>query len=261
MIRAMRKRIKDVIAFAILGVVGLAVAYHILQNQRLRIPVLEDAPFQLKAEFTTGQAITPGQGQTVRVSGRAGRRHLQGRAPRRPRDRHAGLRQQVVQAGPHRRHGPAAAQDRAEGHVHRARPGDAFGAGGARGLDAADPLDAARRQPGRDPRRAGPRHARLPQAAGQRRRARADRPRHGPARRAQALRADLPRPRAASSARSPSGRPSCGGSSRRWPSSTRSSPARTRRSASWSSPPRRPSAPWRPSGRTSAGPFASFRRR
>jgi phospholipid/cholesterol/gamma-HCH transport system substrate-binding protein len=65
----MRKRIKDVVAFAVLGTIALGVAYYILQNQRLRIPLLEDAPFQLKAEFTTGQAVTPGQGQTVRVSG------------------------------------------------------------------------------------------------------------------------------------------------------------------------------------------------
>ena len=39
-----------------------------LSNQRLRFP-WEGAPFRIKAEFATAQAVTPGQGQTVRVSG------------------------------------------------------------------------------------------------------------------------------------------------------------------------------------------------
>ena len=39
------------------------------RTQRLRIPVLEERPFQLKAELETAQAVTPGQGQTVRVAG------------------------------------------------------------------------------------------------------------------------------------------------------------------------------------------------
>ena len=51
-------------------VVALLVGYLIiLQQQRLRIPVLEEKPFELKAEFETAQAVTPGQGQTVRVAG------------------------------------------------------------------------------------------------------------------------------------------------------------------------------------------------
>src|SRR5215218_2029801 len=39
------------------------------QNQRLRIPLLEEKPFELKADMATAQAVTPGQGQTVRVAG------------------------------------------------------------------------------------------------------------------------------------------------------------------------------------------------
>ena len=55
------------------AVVGLAliaavVAGYILSNQRLRFP-WEGKPFELKAAFSTAQAVTPGQGQTVRVSG------------------------------------------------------------------------------------------------------------------------------------------------------------------------------------------------
>ena len=65
----------------------------------------------------------PGQGQTVRVSGvRVGditKVELEGR----PRRRDAGPRPRVQGPRPHRRHRAAAAQDRAQGHVHRARPG------------------------------------------------------------------------------------------------------------------------------------------
>ena len=48
---------------------ALFATYIIVQNQRLRIPLLEEKPFELKAEMTTAQAVTPGQGQTVRVAG------------------------------------------------------------------------------------------------------------------------------------------------------------------------------------------------
>ena len=48
---------------------ALFTTYVIVQNQRLRIPLLEEKPFELKAEMTTAQAVTPGQGQTVRVAG------------------------------------------------------------------------------------------------------------------------------------------------------------------------------------------------
>ena len=41
----------------------------IFQEQRLRIPILEEKPFELKAEFETAQAVVPGQGQTIRVAG------------------------------------------------------------------------------------------------------------------------------------------------------------------------------------------------
>ena len=66
---AIRKHLRDFIAVAGLTVLALFVTYVLLQNQRLRIPILEEKPFQLKAEFETAQAITPGQGQTVVVAG------------------------------------------------------------------------------------------------------------------------------------------------------------------------------------------------
>ncbi len=66
---AIRKHFRDFIAVAGLIVIGLAVTVYIVQEQRLRIPVLEARPFELKAEFETAQAVVPGQGQTVRVAG------------------------------------------------------------------------------------------------------------------------------------------------------------------------------------------------
>src|SRR6478609_6265753 len=69
MAHAIRKHFRDFIAIALMLVVGLVAAYVIVQNQRLRIPILEEKPFELKAEFTTAQAVVPGQGQSIRVAG------------------------------------------------------------------------------------------------------------------------------------------------------------------------------------------------
>jgi phospholipid/cholesterol/gamma-HCH transport system substrate-binding protein len=67
--QAIRKHLRDFIAVAVLLVVALVTTYVIVQEQRLRIPVLEEKPFELKAEFETAQAVVPGQGQTITVAG------------------------------------------------------------------------------------------------------------------------------------------------------------------------------------------------
>jgi phospholipid/cholesterol/gamma-HCH transport system substrate-binding protein len=67
--QAIRNHLRDFLAILGLLVVGLIATYIIVQNERLRIPLLEEKPFQLKAEMETAQAVTPGQGQTVRVAG------------------------------------------------------------------------------------------------------------------------------------------------------------------------------------------------
>jgi len=67
-VSVIRKRGKDFGAIVFLVVLALLVSSYILHQERLRFP-WEAAPFKLKAEFSTGQAVTPGQGQTVRVSG------------------------------------------------------------------------------------------------------------------------------------------------------------------------------------------------
>ena len=66
---AIRKSLRDFIAVMVLIVIATVTSYVILQEQRLRIPILEEKPFELKAEFETAQAVVPGQGQTLRVAG------------------------------------------------------------------------------------------------------------------------------------------------------------------------------------------------
>jgi phospholipid/cholesterol/gamma-HCH transport system substrate-binding protein len=66
---AIRKHVKDFTAVIVLLVLAIGVSVYILHNERLRFPLVEAEPFHLKAEFSTAQAVTPGQGQTVRVSG------------------------------------------------------------------------------------------------------------------------------------------------------------------------------------------------
>jgi phospholipid/cholesterol/gamma-HCH transport system substrate-binding protein len=68
MITAIRKHGRE--ALAMLGLIAVAagVSLYILDEQRMRFP-WEDSPLRLKAEFSTAQAVMPGQGQTVRVSG------------------------------------------------------------------------------------------------------------------------------------------------------------------------------------------------
>jgi phospholipid/cholesterol/gamma-HCH transport system substrate-binding protein len=66
---AIRRHLRDFVAVAALLLVGVVVTVYVLQEQRLRIPILEEKPFELKAEFQTAQAVVPGQGQTIRVAG------------------------------------------------------------------------------------------------------------------------------------------------------------------------------------------------
>jgi phospholipid/cholesterol/gamma-HCH transport system substrate-binding protein len=65
---ALVKNARYVGAILGLALVAALVAGYILAHQRLRFP-WEGRPFQLRAAFSTAQAVTPGQGQTVRVSG------------------------------------------------------------------------------------------------------------------------------------------------------------------------------------------------
>jgi phospholipid/cholesterol/gamma-HCH transport system substrate-binding protein len=66
---AIKKHIGDVVAIVALLVLSIAVAGYILGHERLRFPFIQSAPFKIYAQFSTAQAVMPGQGQTVRVSG------------------------------------------------------------------------------------------------------------------------------------------------------------------------------------------------
>ena len=66
---AIRKHLGDFIAIVVLMAIAAGVGGYILANQRLRFPVIEEAPFRVKAEFSDAQAVIPGQGQTIRVAG------------------------------------------------------------------------------------------------------------------------------------------------------------------------------------------------
>jgi phospholipid/cholesterol/gamma-HCH transport system substrate-binding protein len=67
-VTAIRKHAKAFVAIVGLFAVAAAVSVFILDQQRMRFP-WEASPLRLKAEFATAQAVTAGQGQTVRVSG------------------------------------------------------------------------------------------------------------------------------------------------------------------------------------------------
>ncbi len=67
--RAIKTHAFDAAAIVALVVLSVAVAGYILHHERLRFPLIQSAPFTLSADFSTAQAVMPGQGQSVRVSG------------------------------------------------------------------------------------------------------------------------------------------------------------------------------------------------
>jgi phospholipid/cholesterol/gamma-HCH transport system substrate-binding protein len=67
--RAIRNHLPDFAAIIVLLLLSAVVAGYVLSNERFRFPFIESSPYVLNAEFETAQAVTPGQGQTVRVSG------------------------------------------------------------------------------------------------------------------------------------------------------------------------------------------------
>jgi phospholipid/cholesterol/gamma-HCH transport system substrate-binding protein len=71
--RAMRAHLRDVLAIIGLVLAGLFAVTVILINQRAVlpswVPLIGTDRFALKADFSTAQAVTPGQGQSVDISG------------------------------------------------------------------------------------------------------------------------------------------------------------------------------------------------
>jgi phospholipid/cholesterol/gamma-HCH transport system substrate-binding protein len=69
MTRAIKTHMTDFVAILVLLVLSVAVAGYVLSHERFRFPFIESSPYTVNAEFSTAQAVTPGQGQSVRVSG------------------------------------------------------------------------------------------------------------------------------------------------------------------------------------------------
>jgi phospholipid/cholesterol/gamma-HCH transport system substrate-binding protein len=67
--RAIKNHLRDVIAILVLLVLSVGVAGYILNHERLRFPFIQSSPYTINADFATGQALTPGQGQEVTISG------------------------------------------------------------------------------------------------------------------------------------------------------------------------------------------------
>jgi phospholipid/cholesterol/gamma-HCH transport system substrate-binding protein len=67
--RAIKSHSGDFAAILVLLILSIGVSGYILHHERLRFPFFDQSQFHLNAEFSTAQAVTPGQGQTVRVSG------------------------------------------------------------------------------------------------------------------------------------------------------------------------------------------------
>jgi phospholipid/cholesterol/gamma-HCH transport system substrate-binding protein len=71
--RTIREHLKDFIAIIALVIAGIVVAGVILANQRAAfpawVPIFGEDRFELRAEFATAQAVTPGQGQAVDIAG------------------------------------------------------------------------------------------------------------------------------------------------------------------------------------------------
>src|SRR5579859_3355671 len=67
--RAIRNHLSDFIAIMVLLLLAILVSGYVLSHERLQLPFIGTSQYKLNAEFSTGQALTPGQGQTVRVSG------------------------------------------------------------------------------------------------------------------------------------------------------------------------------------------------
>jgi phospholipid/cholesterol/gamma-HCH transport system substrate-binding protein len=67
--RAIKNHVRDFIAILALLVLSVVISGYVLTHQGLRFPLISSSQFSMNAEFQTAQAVTPGQGQSVRVSG------------------------------------------------------------------------------------------------------------------------------------------------------------------------------------------------
>ena len=123
---AIRKHLPDFLAILGLLIVAAAVSTVILGKQRLSlpawVPLIGEDFFEIEAEMSTAQAVTPGQGQTVNIAGVevgeiASVKLRDGKAIIGMKDR------AEVRPDLQGRVDPAAPEDRPEGHGGRADAG------------------------------------------------------------------------------------------------------------------------------------------
>jgi phospholipid/cholesterol/gamma-HCH transport system substrate-binding protein len=67
--RAIKRHSGDFIAVIAMVILAIAVTGFILHEEGVRFPFVQSSPFEINADFSTAQAVTPGQGQSVNVSG------------------------------------------------------------------------------------------------------------------------------------------------------------------------------------------------
>jgi phospholipid/cholesterol/gamma-HCH transport system substrate-binding protein len=70
---AIQKHLRDFIALFLIALVALGTTYYILSQERFHlpswVPVGGSDFYKLNVEFQTGQAVVPGQGQTINIAG------------------------------------------------------------------------------------------------------------------------------------------------------------------------------------------------
>lgn len=69
MMRSLKRNVPRFVLLIAFMAMGTGVGAYIVSQQRFRFPLLQEPPVRLAMELPTAQAVTPGQGQTVRVSG------------------------------------------------------------------------------------------------------------------------------------------------------------------------------------------------
>ena len=67
--KTLREHVGDFVAILALVLLASGIGAFILSNQRLRFPLVQEKPLQMKVELPDAQAVQPGQGQTVRTAG------------------------------------------------------------------------------------------------------------------------------------------------------------------------------------------------
>jgi phospholipid/cholesterol/gamma-HCH transport system substrate-binding protein len=71
--KAIEKHLRDFLALFFMAIVALGVTSYILSQERFHlpkwVPVLGSDFYKLNVEFQTGQAVVPGQGQTINIAG------------------------------------------------------------------------------------------------------------------------------------------------------------------------------------------------